>query len=244
MRKRIFSFVYLFIITLPIFCSSVSRENTLHRLTRPINLQGAYRDVLSIAVTPIMAASESYVIGMPFNIEDESVAYNAVVTDVGSFGRRIATWSFATNSDFEINISAEPMTHASVQNGTELLYDLGFAFKIAYIENISGETNSLEGLIYYTAEGFSWDGYNIPAGGTLILKKSGINQYSGVASFSELLAEAAPNKIIGSEGGGVYFRFTSYSTNLIHSPDNYQIASNDLPTGEYKANVTLIIRSK
>lgn len=232
-----FSFLLLSLLScISIFAVDITTLDTLHRLTRPIILQGAYEKVLSVSVTPISSASESFVIGMPFNIEDDSVQYNE---SDSAFGRRIATWSFMSNStNFNIAISGTPMMPINKPEGSIALdYQMGFAFDMSYTPASGGSSRNVSGGILFSTCDTKIYGQEIKAGEQLIFSGTSL----GVDSFQSLLSSAGAfeNGVVGSEGGGIYFRFSKEASTAIYAAKGNSTV--EIPKGEYSADVIITI---
>ena len=98
-RKMVLSILAIILILLPL-----SAVQTQMVTSRPLELQAAYGEVTALSITRIAAQSEMYMIGMPFDIEDNFVQYGATEQ-----GREIAKWSILSNTKFKIQIiSASP----------------------------------------------------------------------------------------------------------------------------------------
>ena len=82
--------------------------------------------VQEVSITPIEATSLDDDAGIPFDLEDEGVAYDAASGAVTG-KRQIATWSFHSNfASPRITIDAPHLRH---DDGTEVHYQLAFYYQ-------------------------------------------------------------------------------------------------------------------
>lgn len=193
----------------------------VHETTRHFDLQAGYGETSSINITPIPAQSQSYVVGMPFSIEDQ------LVTDKTGRGREIATFTLLSNTDF--NIIVEPgrgtdgkMHHVNslgepVKNddGTYehegLDYVLTFRYLLGYVRGDSEYDAPEETRIYYS--------------------KNGKTTYSDITTG---YTAGQGNDFIGTANGAIFFRFDENSTDMIES----------LPEGDYMAYLKITLEDK
>ena len=86
-----------------------------HQISKPLELQAAYGQVAYVSVTPLPAQGQSYIQGMPFNIEESyvlSTVYDSNEKPIilgSENGRLIANWSMITNTKVKLRISTTPM---------------------------------------------------------------------------------------------------------------------------------------
>lgn len=122
MRKIMFLLLFVLASSVQSLFATYSSE-----LYRAVQLQGAYGDVVSIDFDEIASQSQTYLIGMPFNILDQSVQY----TD--GPGRIIARWSILTNTNFDIRLSIDAdKLHHETQSSTPLDFILRFTYNLSY----------------------------------------------------------------------------------------------------------------
>ena len=195
--------------------------------TKSFNIQGGYGDILEILVEPIASQTQAYLIGMPFNIEDNQVQYGKTES-----GRMIATWNILTNrmdGDIRLKVSGAKLKHSN-QPSSELDYELRFFYRLGYY-NTDGDlvdTGANEALMYSTDP----DGSAQP--------KEGFTLFSSSTAV-EL------GSYIGSIDGSIYFMFTEDSSAVIRPTDgskaNYTPSGSQpyFPGGEYSAEVTLTL---
>lgn len=132
--KKVFTLISLIIISsFPCFAVYVSD------LSRELQLQGAYGDVIDVEFEEIAAQTQSYLIGMPFNIMDSSVQFSS-----GS-GRVIARWSILTNTDFEVSFEIDDRKlhlENNTSDTTSLDFILNFTYNLSYYVGENPESHS------------------------------------------------------------------------------------------------------
>ena len=226
--RKIFTLIFMTFIITCLF----AEDNSISITTRPIALQAGFDKVLSVNVTRIPSQSETYLQGMPFNIEDPQVEYNA---SEDANGRRIANWSVLANTPFSLSFELEPLTAVNKPNSNEpnsnesnsnesnsnesnskLPYILTFEYELAYGLN---RNDYLKGK-------FSLDMGSAESPTTTF---NNVNITEGVTSEE--------GSFLGTLDGGVYFMFTKESTENIAKDENGDV----YPFGSYKANVTITI---
>ena len=217
--KKLFTLIFMTFIITCLFAEDNSIIPSI--TTRPIALQAGFDKVLSVNVTRIPSQSETYLQGMPFNIEDPQVEYNA---SEDANGRRIANWSVLANTPFSLSFELEPLTAVNKPNSNEpnsnepnskLPYILTFEYELAYGLN---RNDYLKGK-------FSLDMGSAASPTTTF----NVDITEGVTS--------AEGSFLGTLDGGVYFMFTKESTENIAKDGNGDV----YPFGSYKANVTITI---
>lgn len=186
MMKKIFILICLILISsLPCFSASYTSD-----LSRELQLQGAYGDVIEVQFEPIAAQTQSYLIGMPFNIMDSSVQYSS------GAGRVIARWSILTNTDFEISFSVDDrkLHHedSSVDDSTALDFILRLTYNLSYYVGSKPESRYGE-REFDTSNKDTWGPYKI------------LPEVPDTGSFT------------GSVEGLVYFRFAEGTTDDINA---------------------------
>ena len=216
----------------------------VHQMSKPLELQAAYGQVAYVDVAPLPAQGQSYIQGMPFNIEESyvlSTVYDSNENPIilgSENGRLIANWSMITNTKVKLRISTTPMKHVS-KNSSELSYYLHFTYLAGYTD-ASGDEISL-----------NTEYFNIPMKGNdpvSVIKSdvpvSGYTNTYEVDPFAEITNFANDEtSYIGSLDGGLYFQFDGNSTQLIDSqranPD-----STSVPAGNYTAQVLVELISE
>lgn len=214
-RKMVLSILAIILILLPL-----SAVQTQMVTSRPLELQAAYGEVTALSITRIAAQSEMYMIGMPFDIEDNFVQYGATEQ-----GREIAKWSILSNTKFKIQIiSASPLKHIS-NEGEELSYILTFDYDMGYVD-IAGNRVESDDHEFWFENG---DTPDVSENGEII---------DGIFQFSLLNVDGmAGSSYIGSVEGSIYFMFTEESSEIIKN----DIDDTDLPVGNYSATVTIAV---
>ena len=211
----------------------------IHQMSKPLELQAAYGQVAYVSVTPIPAQGQSYIQGMPFNIE-ESYVLSTITDENGKVipgsenGRLIANWSLISNTKVKLKISTTPMKHVS-KNSSELSYYLHFTYLAGYTD-ASGDEISL-----------NTEYFNVPMKGNDPVTVVRIEAVSGYANtyevdpFAEVSADFSDEEnmsYIGSLDGGIYFQFDEYSTELIYR-EKGDADSTSIPAGNYTASVLI-----
>lgn len=214
----------------------------IHQMSKPLELQAAYGQVAYVSVTPIPAQGQSYIQGMPFNIE-ESYVLSTITDENGKVipgsenGRLIANWSLISNTKVKLRISTTPMKHVS-KNSSELSYYLHFTYLAGYT-NASGDEIPL-----------NTEYFNIPMKDndpvTVVRcdKTETVSGYENtyeVDPFAEVSADFSNEKnmsYIGSLDGGIYFQFDEISTELIYG-EKGKADSTSIPAGNYTASVLI-----
>lgn len=238
--KRMFCLVLLLVLlTLNLFAAKQTK-------TAVIELQGAYDSALNMSIEPIAAQSESYLAGMPFNIEEEFVQYRA-----NSDGRIVARWNVLSNTKFNIYMKLDNMVHATLTGDnyapdTPLSYILTFSYTLAY-PNLSEDDYASSGSFYMT----SGNDVNVISYGsssaTTDVQRVNIS-YAGNQSgtfyrvnlfdgdqFTDI---SQGSGFAGSVDGYVSFKFTSAATEaLSQKASQYKV-------GNYTALVTFFVEAQ
>ena len=177
-------------------------------------LQAGYDDVAAIYIEPIAAQSATYIAGMPFNIEDSLVAPPSGIS--GGIGRRIANFNLLSNSDFELQISGEPMHHEK-EEGVALNYILTFDCELGFYSGNSISYNSYSFTFDSADEKKTWDPGMI---------------------FDE-------GSFVGTVDGNISFIFDTNAISAIHNGSDFNGDGvvEELPAGNYEAVVTVTIIS-
>ena len=192
--------------------------------TKSFNIQGAYEAETELIVEPIPSQTQSYLIGMPFNIEDRQVQYGQTES-----GRMIARWSLLTNDpNVVLKVKAEQLKHTQ-RDSTPLDYELRLFYRLGY----------------YDESGLLIDGGNSDA---LVYTATAANEEKSYDIFASAIEEGT---YIGSIDGSIYFMFTEGSSAMLNPADGsapaYEKEKNPdayFPGGEYEAQVTLTLEAK
>lgn len=206
--------------------------------TSMLQLQGAYGEAMNMSINPIAAQTESFLSGMPFNIEEKFVQYNA-----NSDGRAIATWNVLSNTKFNIYVKADDMAPVDQKNynpSVSLSYILTFSYDLSY----PGAVFDGEGSFSITSgpNDHSWEKTSPTTEISVVDETYGnngngtfykINLFGDTTLFGSKLG--AGEGYTGSIDGRVFFKFTQASSTALS--DN----AGDYPAGDYKATVVFFI---
>lgn len=225
MKKVLLSIAFLVFVQIAAFSSS-------NPISKPFKIQGGFGSVLHVTVSPISTQSTSFMVGMPFDIEEDLVQ-NAVMKD----GRTIANWSMVANTSFKIKVNAGLLTsegkyvdESGVEKHRELSYILKFDYSFGYY-NTSGTVDNVSGS-------FS------------INNESGVGSYTNASTGNEdtvswttdkyFVFDLLPSKmdkkgISGTVDGHVYFMFSDVASSII------QNQASTVPSGNYYAYVTITL---
>lgn len=213
--KKILLLILLFFISTSLFSETKSLQ------IKGFDIQAGVDDALDVSVTPIASQTEFFLIGMPFNIEEDYVRYSSTQD-----GRIIAHWSVLANTAFSLSIEAERLHHVDTAYINAYLdYILTFTYDMSFIDS-SDISRTESGEFTYTT--------NL-SGGTLAGGKVEDNKFI----FDSPLQS---NSFIGNLNGDIYFMFTQDSTDTINSykgEDNQRV-----PEGNYEARVTITITAE
>ncbi len=210
----------------------------VHQMSKPLELQAAYGQVAYVSVTPIPAQGQSYIQGMPFNIE-ESYVLSTITDENGKVipgsenGRLIANWSLISNTKVKLRISTNPMKHVS-KNSSNLNYYLHFTYLAGYTDTSGNEVS------------LNTEYFNVPMKGndpvSVIKSDVPVSEYTNtyeVDPFAEITNFANDEtSYIGSLDGGIYFQFDEDSTELIYK-EKGKADSTSIPAGNYTAWVLI-----
>ena len=219
-----FSIVFLLVSTL-LFSATIHDTET----SKYFKIQGASGAVIKATVSPISTQATSFIMGMPFDIEDDLVQYGVMQN-----GRTIANWSLVTNTGFEMKIKADLLASTNTyNNGTDdvkcyLPYILKFDYNFGYFDSqgsssITGdfEIDNERGVVKYTDP------------------TSGLSTEKGISADGYLSFQFLPSGmgLSGSVDGLIYFMFTESSSKRIKN------SGKTVPVGDYSAEVTIILES-
>ena len=193
---------------------------TAHTI-KSFTLQAGYDEAADITITPIAAQAQTYLAGMPFDIESQQVWYGYT-----EHGREIAKWSILSNTDFDLKITTDKLfpvnEDGSIREGYEGLdYILEFQYILGYMTDAG--VASIESSIICDS-------------------KDGETIVEDLAAGFIKGSEGSPY-FIGGVDGSIFFYFDSDSTALIkNAVGNPNDAS--VPAGTYQATVTVSMESK
>lgn len=222
--KKIIYVLIIILISFPLFAETK---------TSSIQLQGAYSSALNMNINAIAAQTESYLSGMPFNIEEEFVRYNRE-----SDGRAIATWNVLSNTKFNIYIKASDMVHIEDADHTyPLSYILTFSYNLSYPNvdfNNSGSFWVTSGIPDNSKTGSSSSNVNISV--ETVAEIEGEEFYK-INLFENSDGVVFNTGFTGSVDGRMYFKFTQESDADLHGT----ATKNNYEAGNYTATVTFFI---
>lgn len=227
MKNRVCIIIFIISIVLSLEVPAVDPYSR----TKSFDIQGAFGDVVEIIVDPIPSQTQAYLMGMPFNIEDNQVQYGATES-----GRLIANWSFISNlPNVSLRIDGEPLAYKNNPSlSTPLDYELRLFYRIGFY-NENGDLVDIGNgtpIVYSTND--EVDG-----------------NYEGIEETYELFARNIQDgTYIGSLNGTIYFMFTEESSEMLKPADGSRPPYENLgdgraffPGGEYVATVTLTLEA-
>lgn len=205
--------------------------------TRPFKIQGGSGDVLKVVVTPLSTQSAAFLSGMPFDIEEDLVQFDAMKE-----GRAIANWSVTANTKFTVDVKAEKLRSANEKGGGDtshalLSYILLFKYSFGYY-NAQGAINSEEGSFTVNNKDQNGTYYN-PRQNRFVTVNA---DPEGWVTMDFLPDEVSSTGLNGSIDGNIYFMFTSESTQLIDAHRGEM--EGEVPAGDYNALVTIRLETK
>ena len=228
MKKLLLSII--FSISIVAALSAISNP-----VTKPFKIQGGSGTVLHISITPTSTQATSFLMGMPFDIEEDLVQYGKMKD-----GRSIAKWSMVANSDFKIKVSAGLLTseekyQLSEESETlyaELPYIMKFEYSFGYYDQ-SGNISDLSG---------SFSLNNETGNGSYVNPETGTSTDVTWAPDKSFVYDILPSNIdsaglSGSVDGQIYFMFTENSTYRIKNKGD------TVPVGDYYAYVTVTLEA-
>ena len=228
MKKLLLSII--FSISIVAALSAISNP-----VTKPFKIQGGSGTVLHISITPTSTQATSFLMGMPFDIEEDLVQYGKMKD-----GRSIAKWSMVANTDFKIKVSAGLLTseekyQLSEESETlyaELPYIMKFEYSFGYYDQ-SGNISDLSG---------SFSLNNETGNGSYVNPETGTSTDVTWAPDKSFVYDILPSNIdsaglSGSVDGQIYFMFTENSTYRIKNEGD------TVPVGDYYAYVTVTLEA-
>lgn len=183
--------IAMIIIICSLSLSAIDLDNLNYR-GDSFMIQAAYKKACDVVVHEIAAQSASYIAGMPFNIEEDIVAYHP--DDVG---RRIATIDIISNTRFRLEISSNgEMKHEEEgkKTGEQLHYILTLEFLLGFYE-----------------------GGHINESSTTSIRHE---SRSGQPTYWTISSSPDPDTFLGTVDGAIYFMFDEKSSEFIDSSDD------------------------
>ena len=228
MKKLLLSII--FSISIVAALSAISNP-----VTKPFKIQGGSGTVLHISIIPTSTQATSFLMGMPFDIEEDLVQYGKMKD-----GRSIAKWSMVANTDFKIKVSAGLLTseetyQLSKDSETlyaELPYIMKFEYSFGYYDQ-SGNISDLSGSFSFNNE---------TGNGSYVNPETGTSTDVTWAPDKSFVYDILPSNIdsaglSGSVDGQIYFMFTENSTYRIKNEGD------TVPVGDYYAYVTVTLEA-
>lgn len=223
MKKR---YIFFLIIT---FCFSSLFAVATNVQTKTISIQAGVSNTLYVAVQPIAAQSQAYIMGMPFSIDDKLVKY-----EYKEKGRHVASWSILTNSNFDITVVANDLVHET-EKEEKISYYLCFDYSLSYFPISAKEPVTKEGAFIIKSDGNS----DTDTPSSYIDSKNSdfyMIKDSGVA-FNLISDADSGTQYIGALDGAIYFKMSKASDDTNSSTDSY-------PGGNYSGLVKIMLEAK
>lgn len=204
-------------------CSSVFAVTYTSKQVKTITLQAGYSDVMDVTVTPLASQTNSFMQGMPFNIEESFVQYGET-----EYGRMVANWSVLSNASFTIQVNAGHLqawdydTSSKKTGSRDLPYVLTFFYELGY-QNSDGDEISSGEKQFEVYSGTLYDSVDDDDISFAVIDSISSGSYAGFAGAT----------------GSIYFQFTEDSSELIEGLRGTDAA--EIPSGDYYATVTITL---
>ena len=225
MRKILLTFI-LFIILSSMLLGAVTPATS-----KAVKIQGASGSVLHVSITPLSTQSTSFLLGMPFDIEEDLVQYGVMKE-----GRIIAKWSMVANTGFNLSVKADLLTSENTY-GDKIHAELPYIMRVYYSFGYYVSANEISSHTGYLL-------LNNETGLGSIVDESGSVENTVTWTTDKWFKyDFMPDDIYkkglsGSVDGNITFMFTEQSTKRISDyPDT-------VPAGNYSATVTLKLEAK
>ena len=225
MRKILLTFI-LFIILSSMLLGAVKPATS-----KAVQLQGASGSVLHVRITPLSTQSTSFLLGMPFDIEEDLVQYGVMKE-----GRIIAKWSMVANTGFNLSVKADLLTSENTY-GNKIHAELPYIMRVYYSFGYYVSANEISSHTGYLL-------LNNETGLGSIVDESGSVESTVTWTTDKWFKyDFMPDDIYkkglsGSVDGNITFMFTEQSTKRISDyPDT-------VPAGNYSATVTIKLEAK
>ena len=231
--KKILTAILILVSIHPVFAATEEYvPSYISEISRPIQLQGAVDEIASVEFDAISAQTQSYLIGMPFNILDQTVQHSAGV------GRVIARWSMLSNTLFDLKFNVVKYLHHEEDTNVDrpLYFILTLTYNLSYYDNNSAK--SVLGSITFNATETPSVTNEIQIqgqGNPIVLSPSSTDP----TRISVIPESVVPDigAFIGSVDGIVYFKFAAgQESNL----DSMEYA----PSGDYSADIQVEVITK
>ena len=225
MRKILLTFI-LFIIISSVLLGAVTPATS-----KAVKIQGASGSVLHVSITPLSTQSTSFLLGMPFDIEEDLVQYGVMKE-----GRIIAKWSMVANTRFNLSVKADLLTSENTY-GDKIHAELPYIMRVYYSFGYYVSANEISSHTGYLL-------LNNETGLGSIVDESGSVENTVTWTTDKWFKyDFMPDDIYkkglsGSVDGNITFMFTEQSTKRISDyPDT-------VPAGNYSATVTIKLEAK
>ena len=225
MRKILLTFI-LFIIISSVLLGAVTPATS-----KAVKIQGASGSVLHVSITPLSTQSTSFLLGMPFDIEEDLVQYGVMKE-----GRIIAKWSMVANTRFNLSVKADLLTSKNTY-GDNIHAELPYIMRVYYSFGYYVSANEISSHTGYLL-------LNNETGLGSIIDESGAVESTVTWTPDQWFKyDFMPDDIYkkglsGSVDGNITFMFTEQSTKRISDyPDT-------VPAGNYSATVTIKLEAK
>ena len=225
MRKILLTFI-LFIILSSMFLGAVTPATS-----KAVKIQGASGSVLHVSITPLSTQSTSFLLGMPFDIEEDLDQYGVMKE-----GRIIAKWSMVANTRFNLSVKADLLTSENTY-GDKIHAELPYIMRVYYSFGYYVSANEISSHTGYLL-------LNNETGLGSIVDESGSVESTVTWTTDKWFKyDFMPDDIYkkglsGSVDGNITFMFTEQSTKRISDyPDT-------VPAGNYSATVTIKLEAK
>ena len=225
MRKILLTFI-LFIIISSVLLGAVTPATS-----KAVKIQGASGSVLHVSITPLSTQSTSFLLGMPFDIEEDLVQYGVMKE-----GRIIAKWSMVANTGFNLSVKADLLTSENTY-GNKIHAELPYIMRVYYSFGYYVSANEISSHTGYLL-------LNNETGLGSIVDESGSVENTVTWTTDKWFKyDFMPDDIYkkglsGSVDGNITFMFTEQSTKRISDyPDT-------VPAGNYSATVTIKLEAK
>lgn len=221
--------VFILIINLIAFCIFGATQVQTKRLS----IQGGIDTTLFVNVVPLAAQTQSYIMGMPFSVDDALVAY-----DYGLEGRQIATWSILTNVPFTVSVNAGPLTHTTDQK-YRLPYYLCFEYSLSYYGIDAANPSSINSIFVIKSTDNNDTVEEMP------------DAYSKYGTYKEIIhtnnekitlipSADYSSHLVGSLDGMIYFKFAQNTMSQSSRGDGLLDSALG---GDYVAQVTVTVEA-
>lgn len=212
MKKILFTIANIFLITCCLYAAKPIQ-------TKRLSVQAGVDDTLYLEMVPIAAQSQAFMMGMPFNVDDELVSYG-----YARRGRQVASWSLLTNTPFKISVQAPDLKNVGQNSEYELPYYLCFSYSLSYYEEGNANPTPVNSAFVIKSTG-NTDRKIIDVDGIQV-EHSAFAGYKVMDSDSEPFtlvdnASSDGESFIGTLEGSIYFKFANAADTVNAAPGDY-----------------------